>query len=76
MTLEGNPLPPDVGHEVRFHRVTETCAGSEPVMRVEWVEDDAQPEIVPGHLDLPPRTLWMWSKPGPGPKCPGSGRKK
>ncbi len=70
-SLDGTPVAPDVGHEVRFHRVTETCDGSTPVVRVSWVADPAQPAIAAGHLDLPRGSTWALDRPGPGPTCSG-----
>lgn len=69
MTLEGTPLEPDVGHEVRFHRVMGTCKDGEPMLRLSWVKDRAQPAIAPGHLEVPDRALGL-SRPKSSPSCP------
>jgi hypothetical protein len=70
-TLKGEPLAPDAGTEVRFHRVTQGCKDGEPTLRLSWVADRQQPAIAPGHLDVPAYMLGTLGGPSGGRPCRG-----
>jgi hypothetical protein len=72
-TLDGKPLAPDAGKEVRFHRATQGCKDGRPALRLSWVADPEEPAIAPGHLDVPGHSLGPWGALGPSPSGPCRG---
>lgn len=73
MSLEGAPLEPDAGREVRFHAVTRGCKDGRPTLRLSWVKDREQPAVAPGHLDVPAHALEYTPGRGASPGTPCRG---